>query len=353
MSFFKRGKLTGFILALLVNLGPAVNLSYAQDTPAEEKTTAEPAKSPVEKAVPAANDVPSRNVLKKTKTVNKTKAVSKAKAEPNYAFKPGKVYYRTHTVKAHENLYIIARKYGMRYRTLAAMNGAKSPYLVIGKKVILGKTIQPVGNIEDGIIVNIPEKKLYFFNAGKLVKEYGVAVGLPNPKWQTPVGDYRIVSKIKDPIWKIPVSIQKEMKENGQEVKKEVPAGPGNPLGKWWMGLTWTGLGIHSTTAPWSIGYSVSHGCIRMNPKTAEELFKLVKTSMPVRLAYQPVKISMDGSHKVFLEVHRNVYNKKLNSIAKAKEMLVHYKLDKNIDWKKVAQAAEMKTGEPVQISKS
>jgi L,D-transpeptidase ErfK/SrfK len=349
MNFIKQinsSKIAVTLLSLLFFSGSVVNTSYAQEAaPQPEKTKAEATEKPaaVKDKAPAAEPV---------KKVEKVKKEAKAPVKSPYAFKAGKVYYKVHTVKAHENLYIIARKYGLRYKTLVSMNNAKTPYLNIGQKVIIGKSIVPVGNIE-GIIVNVPEKKLYFFNNGKLVKTYNVAVGLPDPKWQTPIGDYKIVSKVKDPIWKIPVSIQNEMKENGQEVKKEIPAGPGNPLGKWWMGLTWTGLGIHSTTAPYSIGYSVSHGCIRMNSTTAEELFSLVKTNTPVKIAYQPVKISMDGNHKVYLEVFRNVYNKKIDTVAKTKEMLVHFKLDKNIDWDKVKQAALMKSGIPVSISKT
>ena len=38
---------------------------------------------------------------------------------------------------------------------------------------------------------------------------------------------------------------------------KPVPPGPSNPLGTRWMGLDAAGVGIHGTTAPTSIGYSV------------------------------------------------------------------------------------------------
>ena len=61
-----------------------------------------------------------------------------------------------------------------------------------------------------------------------------------------------------------------------------MPPGPDNPLGTRWMGLTAPGVGIHGTDAPASIGYSVSHGCIRMQIPEAEWLFERVQIGTPV-----------------------------------------------------------------------
>ena len=55
--------------------------------------------------------------------------------------------------------------------------------------------------------------------------------------------------------------------------EKPVPPGPGNPLGTRWMGISAPGVGIHGTNNESSIGYSVSHGCIRMHVRDAEWLF--------------------------------------------------------------------------------
>ena len=60
------------------------------------------------------------------------------------------------------------------------------------------------------------------------------------------------------------------------------PAGPGNPLGTRWMGLSSPGVGIHGTPDPSSLGYSASHGCIRMFIPNAEWLFDHVDIHTPV-----------------------------------------------------------------------
>src|SRR5204863_8990401 len=63
---------------------------------------------------------------------------------------------------------------------------------------------------------------------------------------------------------------------------KPIPPGPGNPLGTRWMGLTAPGVGIHGTPDPASIGYSASHGCIRMRIPEAEWLFRHVRIGTTV-----------------------------------------------------------------------
>src|ERR671937_248869 len=63
---------------------------------------------------------------------------------------------------------------------------------------------------------------------------------------------------------------------------KPIPPGPGNPLGTRWMGLSASGVGIHGTPDDASIGYSASHGCIRMHIPDAEWLFHHVQIGTPV-----------------------------------------------------------------------
>ena len=77
---------------------------------------------------------------------------------------------------------------------------------------------------------------------------------------------FHVISKVVDPTWTPPDSpwAQGEL---------PVPPGPDNPLGTRWMGLNVTGVGIHGTNDPSSIGYSVSHGCIRMQIPDVERLF--------------------------------------------------------------------------------
>ena len=69
-----------------------------------------------------------------------------------------------------------------------------------------------------------------------------------------------------------PLVVSADLRRLGEGVEP-VPPGPGNPLGTRWMGLSAPGVGIHGTNNPSSIGYSVSHGCIRMQVADSEWLF--------------------------------------------------------------------------------
>lgn len=123
------------------------------------------------------------------------------------------------------------------------------------------------------IKIDISERKLYLYDEGKLVKTFGVAVG--RPRYPTPTGHYKIISKVYHPAWSPPPSPWAAGLE-------PVPPGPNNPLGTRWMGLSAPHVGIHGTPSDWSIGTAASHGCIRMHIPEAERLFELVYVGTPV-----------------------------------------------------------------------
>jgi lipoprotein-anchoring transpeptidase ErfK/SrfK len=107
----------------------------------------------------------------------------------------------------------------------------------------------------------------------RLVRSLGVATG--QPVYPTPLGDFTIATKERDPWWNPPDS-------DWAAGASPIPPGPGNPLGTRWMGLSEPLIGIHGTPDSASIGYSASHGCIRMRISDAEWLFERVKVGTPV-----------------------------------------------------------------------
>ena len=124
------------------------------------------------------------------------------------------------------------------------------------------------------IVVNRSENKLRLFDGAKLVRVFSVATG--QSIYPTPAGVWRIKDKQMNPWWYPPTY------DAWAKGLKPVPPGPGNPLGTRWMGLNAPGVGIHGTDAPSSIGYSASHGCIRMQIPDAEWLFPHVVVGTPV-----------------------------------------------------------------------
>ncbi len=116
------------------------------------------------------------------------------------------------------------------------------------------------------IVASLSEHKLVVLDGDRVVKVYDTAVGKPSTP--TPVGSFTVANKVSNPVYKA----------HGQDVA----AGPNNPVGTRWIGLSEKGYGIHGTNAPKSIGRDASHGCIRLRNKDVEELFELVAVGAPV-----------------------------------------------------------------------
>jgi hypothetical protein len=118
---------------------------------------------------------------------------------------------------------------------------------------------------------------LYRFAKGRTIlwRRFGVAVG--RSEFPTPKGLFRIIQMQRNPWWIPPSS-------DWAKGAKPIPPGPGNPLGTRWMGISSPAVGIHGTPDAASIGYSASHGCIRMRISDAEWVFNHVKLGTPVRI---------------------------------------------------------------------
>ncbi|HET7572523.1 MAG TPA: L,D-transpeptidase family protein [Gaiellaceae bacterium] len=124
------------------------------------------------------------------------------------------------------------------------------------------------------IVIRRGTNRLTLYRGTHVVRTFKVATG--QPRYPTPLGRFHIVVKWKNPTWYPPVN------DDWAKGLKPVPPGPNNPLGTRWMGIDSPGVGIHGTDEPASIGYSLSHGCIRMQVPQAEWLFDHVTVGTPV-----------------------------------------------------------------------
>ena len=123
------------------------------------------------------------------------------------------------------------------------------------------------------IVIRRGANELRYYQGAKLVRKFGVATG--QAVYPTPTGMFTIVDMQRNPWWRPPDS-------DWAKGLDPIPPGPGNPLGTRWMGLTAPGVGIHGTPDDSSIGYSASHGCIRMHIPDAEWVFTHVELGTPV-----------------------------------------------------------------------
>jgi L,D-transpeptidase ErfK/SrfK len=213
-------------------------------------------------------------------------------------------------VTAYEDtLYDLARAYSLGSEELIRVNPSVDPWIPgAGKMLVVpGRHILPPGPHE-GIVVNLPEHRLYYFPKPKRggpiqVITYPVSIGKMD--WRTPLGTTHVIQKQKDPTWYPPESVRKEHAEAGDPLPPKVGPGPDNPLGAYAMRLA-AGNGtylIHGTNNPIAVGLAVTHGCIRMYPDDVSALFPLIPVGTPVRLINVPVKVAwVDG--ELLLEAH-------------------------------------------------
>ena len=208
-----------------------------------------------------------------------------------------------------DTLYDLARTYGVGTEELIRVNPGVDPWLPgAGTKIVIpGRHILPPGPHE-GIVVNLPEHRLYYYpkpKRGKPIEVITYPVGIGKMDWRTPLGLTHVSQKEKDPSWTPPESIRKEHALAGDPLPPHVPPGPNNPLGLYALRLA-VGDGtylIHGTNNPIAVGMPVTHGCVRMYPDDVAALFPLVPVGTPVRLVNEPVKVAwVDG--ELLLEVH-------------------------------------------------
>jgi lipoprotein-anchoring transpeptidase ErfK/SrfK len=130
-------------------------------------------------------------------------------------------------------------------------------------------------NFKPVVVIRRGSHRLYLYKGAhmRFRASFGVAVG--QPIYPTPTGKFTILTMQRNPWWYPPDTAW-------AAGASPIPPGPGNPLGTRWMGLSASGVGIHGTPDAASIGYSASHGCIRMRIPDAEWLFERVEVGSTV-----------------------------------------------------------------------
>jgi lipoprotein-anchoring transpeptidase ErfK/SrfK len=137
-------------------------------------------------------------------------------------------------------------------------------------------TLPDVSDTQIGKVITVDKSNhfLTLYNNMEIEKQYPVAVGMP--AWPTPSGTFKIIGKDPHPTWVNPGTSW------AATMPPSIPAGPGNPLGTRALQTSASGVYIHGTYSSGSIGYSVSHGCIRMYIRDSEDIYGRVPVGTPV-----------------------------------------------------------------------
>ncbi len=223
-----------------------------------------------------------------------------------------------------QTLIEIAKEMDMGYDELKIANEHLNPNDILkGEAVFIPrKRLIPEENFNFWeIYINLSEKRLYYpviINDKPYVITIPVGVGTDENK--SPVGDFKITEKRKNPEWRVPKSIREE----NPELPEVVPPGPNNPLGTRAMRLGNTSFLMHGTSKKFGIGMKVSHGCIRMYNKDVERLFEVIKKGTPVHIVEKDYKLYKDKKiyTEIFLLTERD--KKEILNLGVNKEVLIY-----------------------------
>ncbi|WLR93371.1 L,D-transpeptidase [Shinella zoogloeoides] len=129
------------------------------------------------------------------------------------------------------------------------------------------------------IVIDTNNRFLYLVLGDGKARRYGVGVGKPGFEW---AGAHKITRKAEWPSWTPPKEMIRREAAKGHYLPAFMDGGPENPLGSRAMYLGSTLYRIHGTNAPWTIGYAVSSGCIRMRNEDVVDLYERVKVGTKV-----------------------------------------------------------------------
>ena len=214
-----------------------------------------------------------------------------------------------YTTKYEDTFTDIARRFSLGWDEIARANPGIDQWVPGAGKDLLIPGMRILPDVpQEGIVINLPEHRLYYFPKVKkgqkrVVITYPVSIGKMD--WKTPLGVTKIVNKQKNPSWYPPESVRKEHAANGEKLPGVIGPGPDNPLGAYAMRLAITpgAYLIHGTNNPLAVGMAVTHGCMRMYPEDIEALFQQVPVGTPVRITNEPVKTAFVNG-ELLLEVH-------------------------------------------------
>ena len=144
--------------------------------------------------------------------------------------------YLSTTAQQADTLLDIARRFDVGQNEILLANPNVDRWLPgAGAKVILPNSRVLPDTPRQGIVLNLPEYRLYYYpkkdqeDAVGTVTTNPISIGRQN--WNTPLGETKITGKVENPTWIPPQSIKEEHAAKGEILPDIVEAGPDNPLG--------------------------------------------------------------------------------------------------------------------------
>ena len=177
----------------------------------------------------------------------------------------------------------LAERHHMAPKLLSDLN--KGAQFKAGEEVVV---VNPAGKAEAAVVkaarsieIDKSERMLFVLDqAGKPLAGFPISIG--GPLDPLPLGSMKITNEVSNPTFTYDPSILKNAPANAKKV--DVAAGPNNPIGNVWMGLSKPHWGIHGTPAPDRIGHEETNGCIHLTNWDAARVSQLAKAGFAVEV---------------------------------------------------------------------
>jgi lipoprotein-anchoring transpeptidase ErfK/SrfK len=95
-----------------------------------------------------------------------------------------------------------------------------------------------------------------------------------------PVGEWQVTTVLRNPTFNYNPDLFWDA--DPSHAKARIPPGPNGPVGVVWIDITKEHYGLHGTPEPGRIGYTTSHGCVRLTNWDALRVASLVQKGTPV-----------------------------------------------------------------------
>jgi L,D-transpeptidase ErfK/SrfK len=305
--------------------------------PAAQAKTAEPAPAAVD-AAPVAPEAPTEAAPQATTAPEMDRLVT------------------TYTVKKGDDLLEIARAHDLGFLELRAANPGVDPWLPKEGSTLIMPTVHLLAQtLDNGIMMNLAEMRLYQFSKGQVVATHPLGIGREG--LETPTGTTSVIRMAKNPSWYPTPRMRRE--------KPELPAvvgpGPDNPFGNRAIYLGWDLYRIHGTNIPWGVGRRVSSGCLRMYPEDIEKFYEKVTVGTKVTVVNKRL-VAEWRDNRLWVEVYpTNDGWDALEAGDPAPDMPLTTEMvaevtravppGVTVDWTKVTRAARELRGYPVAVS--
>ena len=174
----------------------------------------------------------------------------------------------------------LAERFHIQPALLAQLNRGKD-LTQAGQQILVPKVERERPREAVRVVVSKTKKTVTAFGPGDAVlAQYPATIGSTHDP--LPIGDWKIVTVQQNPVFNYDPALF--WNANPDDTKARIAAGPNNPVGVVWMGLSKEHYGIHGTPEPGLIGHTQSHGCIRLTNWDAEDLSHMVKRGTPALL---------------------------------------------------------------------